>query len=110
MNQIPRRRFLQAGSAGLGAGLLAPAATAGGSAYTPSPATDSTRVRMTGDGLGLTPAEQGRLLARLAEEGRIERDSYSSGGVVRTLEEEEFAALLSAGATEPVPAPDAQVR
>ena len=93
MNQIPRRRFLQAGSAGLGAGLLAPAATAGGSAYTPSPATDSTRVRMTGDGLGLTPAEQGRLLARLAEEGRIERDSYSNGGVVRTLEEE-FARLL----------------
>ena len=93
MNQLPRRRFLQAGSVGLGAGFLAPVAAAGGSGYTPSPATDSTRVRMTGDGLGLTPAEQGRLLARMAEEGRIERDSYSNGGVVQVLEEQ-FARLL----------------
>ena len=93
MNQLPRRRFLQAGSVGLGAGFLAPVAGAGGSRYAPSPATDSTRVRMTGDGLGLTPAEQGRLLARMAEEGRIERDSYSNGGVVQVLEEQ-FARLL----------------
>lgn len=93
MNQLPRRRFLQAGSVGFGAGLLAPAATAGESGATPTPATDSTRVRMTGDGLGLTPAEQGRLLARMAEEGRIERDSYSNGGVVQVLEEQ-FARLL----------------
>ncbi|MCY3744591.1 MAG: beta-eliminating lyase-related protein [Acidobacteria bacterium] len=93
MNQLPRRRFLQAGSVGLGAGLLAPVAGAGGSGATPSPATDSTRVRMTGDGLGLTPAEQGRLLARMAEEGRIERDSYSNGGVVQVLEEQ-FARVL----------------
>ena len=93
MNQFPRRRFLQAGSVGLGAGLLAPVAAAGASGTTPSPATDSTRVRMTGDGLGLTPAEQGRLLARMAEEGRIERDSYSNGGTVQVLEEQ-FARVL----------------
>lgn len=93
MNNIPRRRFLQAGSVGLGAGFLAPVAAAGRSGYTPSPATDSTRVRMTGDGLGLTPAEQGRLLARMAEEGRIKRDSYSNGGVVEVLEEQ-FARVL----------------
>ena len=93
MSNIPRRRFLQAAPVGLGAGFLAPVAGAGGSAYTPSPATDSTRVRMTGDGLGLTPAEQGRLLARMAEEGRIERDSYSNGGVVQVLEEQ-FARVL----------------
>lgn len=93
MNQLPRRRFLQAGSAGLGAGLLAPVAAGGGSGAAPSPATDSTRVRMTGDGLGLTPAEQGRLLARMAEDGRIERDSYSNGGTVQVLEER-FARIL----------------
>ena len=93
MNNIPRRRFLEAGSVGLGAGLLAPIATAGGSGYTPPLATDSTRVRMTGDGLGLTPAEQARLLTRMAEEGRIERDSYSNGGVVEVLEER-FARIL----------------
>ena len=93
MNQLPRRRFLQAGSAGLGAGLLAPVAAGGGSGAVPSPATDSTRVRMTGDGLGLTPAEQGRLLARMAEDGRIERDSYSNGGTVQVLEEQ-FARIL----------------
>ena len=93
MNNIPRRRFLQAGSLGLGAGLLGPAAATGASSTRALPATDSTRVRMTGDGLGLTPAEQGRLLARLADEGRIERDSYSNGGAVQMLEEQ-FAALL----------------
>ena len=93
MSNIPRRRFLQSGSLGLGAGFLAPIATARGSGYAPSLATDSTRVRMTGDGLGLTPAEQARLLARMAEEGRIERDSYSNGGVVEVLEEQ-FARVL----------------
>jgi threonine aldolase len=93
MSQLPRRRFLQTGSVGLGAAFLAPVAAAGGSGYTPAPATDSRRVRMTGDGLGLTPAEQGRLLTRMAEEGRIERDSYSNGGVVQALEEQ-FAQVL----------------
>ena len=93
MSNIPRRRFLQSGSLGLGAGFLAPIATARGSGHAPSLATDSTRVRMTGDGLGLTPAEQARLLARMAEEGRIERDSYSNGGVVEVLEEQ-FARVL----------------
>ena len=93
MSNIPRRRFLQSGSLGLGAGFLAPIATARGSGYAPSLATDSTRVRMTGDGLGLTPAEQARLLAHMAEEGRIERDSYSNGGVVEVLEEQ-FARVL----------------
>ena len=93
MNTIPRRRFLQAGSVGLGAGILGPAAAAAGSGSLLSAGSDSTRVRMTGDGLGLTPAEQGRVLAQLAEEGRIERDSYSNGGTVQVLEEQ-FAALL----------------
>lgn len=93
MTSIPRRRFLQAGTVGLGAGFLGPPGVSAASAYIPTPASDSTRVRMTGDGLGLTPAEQGRLLARMAEEGRIERDSYSNGGTVQALEEQ-FARIL----------------
>jgi threonine aldolase len=93
---IGRRRFLQTGALGLGAGALGPGLAAGqgggvgsGSAAEPG----AGRVRMSGDGLGLTPVDQGRLLARLAEEGRIDRDSYSNGGVVGELEER-FAALL----------------
>ncbi len=93
---IDRRRFLQTGALGLGAGALGPglAASQGGgigsgSAVEPG----SGRVRMSGDGLGLTPADHGRILSRLADEGRIARDSYSNGGVVAELEER-FAALL----------------
>jgi len=55
--------------------------------------TGSTRVRMSGDGLGLTVVEQAGLLARLADEGRIPGDFYSNGGVVEELEQE-FATLL----------------
>jgi len=93
---IGRRRFLQSGALGLGAGALGPGLAAGqgvgsgsGSAAEPG----NGRVRMSGDGLGLTPADHGRILSRLADEGRIARDSYSNGGVVGELEER-FAALL----------------
>ena len=93
---IGRRRFLQTGALGLGAGALGPGLAAGqgggigsGSAAEP----DNGRVRMSGDGLGLTPADHGRILGRLADEGRIARDSYSNGGIVGELEER-FAALL----------------
>ncbi len=93
---IDRRRFLQTGALGLGAGALGPGLAAGqgggvgsGSAAEPN----AGRVRMSGDGLGLTPADHGRILSRLADEGRIARDSYSNGGVVAELEER-FAALL----------------
>ena len=93
---IGRRRFLQTGALGLGAGALGPGLAAGqsvgvgsGSAAEPT----AGRVRMSGDGLGLTPADHGRILSRLADEGRIARDSYSNGGVVGELEER-FAALL----------------
>jgi len=53
----------------------------------------ATRVRMTGDGLGLTAGDQARLLGQLADEGRIDPDSYSNGGTVQQLEEQ-VAALL----------------
>ncbi len=87
MTNLSRRRILQAGPAGLGLGLFGTASAA------PAAGTDSTRVRMSGDGLGLTVSEQARLLSRLADEGRIARDNYSNGGVVAELEEA-FAAVL----------------
>ena len=93
---IGRRRFLQSGALGLGAGAFVPRTAAGQAAGGRPPAGSEPaagRVRMSGDGLGLTPADHGRLLARLADEGRIRRDSYSNGGVVGELEER-FAAWL----------------
>lgn len=93
---IGRRRFLQTGALGLGAGALGPGPAAGqGAGAGPGSAVEPAggRVRLSGDGLGLTPADHGRLLGRLADEGRIGRDSYSNGGVVGELEER-FAALL----------------
>ena len=96
MTSIARRRFLRAGALGIGTGLLEPAGVIaqGGVSRTSVPFQPvSTRVRMTGDGLGLTVAEQGQLLAQLAQDGRIDRDSYSIGGTVERLEER-FATLL----------------
>ena len=93
---IGRRRFLQTGALGLGAGALGPGLAAGqgvGSGAGTAEEPGGGRVRMSGDGLGLTPADHGRILSRLADEGRIARDSYSNGGVVGELEER-FAALL----------------
>ena len=51
------------------------------------------RIHATGDGIPHTPAEFSQLLARLTAEGKIERDSYSLGGVVEQLETR-MAALL----------------
>jgi threonine aldolase len=50
-------------------------------------------VRLSGDGLGLTPPRYARLLTRLLDEKSITPDSYSLGGVVEELESE-FARLL----------------
>ncbi len=83
---LDRRRFVQVGAAGLGGGLLPRLATSTAAAQE-EVGTGSAVVRMSGDGLGLTVAEQGRLLTRLADEGRIDRDSYSNGGTVAELEE-----------------------
>ena len=96
MESIDRRRFLRAGVLGFGAGFLEPggAMAQGGTRVMPAAAEPaSTRVRMTGDGLGLTAGDQARLLTWLADEGRIDQDSYSNGGTVRALEER-VAALL----------------
>ena len=96
MHTIDRRRFLRTGALGLGAGVLTPSmATAQrGRAVAPGTAAPtSMRVRMTGDGLGLTAGDQARLLTQLADDGQIDRDSYSNGGTVEHLEQR-LAALL----------------
>ncbi len=94
MATIDRRRFLGVGALGVGYGLGATGTVEaqGGSAASPGPA-ESREVRMVGDGLGLTPAESAKLLAELAADGGIVRDSYSNGGAVERLENT-FAELL----------------
>ncbi len=94
MANIDRRRFLEAGTLGIGYGLAAgsPVAAQGGSAATAG--ADETRaVRMVGDGLGLTPEQSAQLWTALARDGGIARDSYSNGGAVEQLENR-FAELL----------------
>ena len=100
MSSIDRRRFLEVGALGVGYGLATggprqalaqagPGVPGGASA----PGTVGGNVRMSGDGLGLTPEEQARLWAALASDGGIVRDSYSNGGAVERLENA-FAELL----------------
>jgi threonine aldolase len=82
MTRVNRRRLLQLG--GFGAGLTAlPVLAFAGTA--PAPAEDRT-VRLSGDGVGLSPAQYAALLHRLLEEKNIVADSYSLGGVVEELE------------------------
>ncbi len=88
-----RRRLLRLGTLGgaVGgalAGLPAGWASLQAAQRTPSashdPAADRT-VRLTGDGLGLTPPQYAHVLAGLADRG-IASDSYILGGVVEELE------------------------
>jgi threonine aldolase len=95
MATINRRRFMQVGGAGAGFGLALPA-TAFGESHTgiaSAPDTDDRVVRLSGDGLGLTPSQYARLLTRLLDEKEMTPDSYSLGGIVEELETE-FAQLL----------------
>ncbi|MCY3842783.1 MAG: beta-eliminating lyase-related protein [Acidobacteria bacterium] len=115
--RLDRRRFLALGSlgaaavvgrpafvgppaiAGRPAGLASSPGVAGAAAGEPSPhagagaAPEAGPVRMTGDGLGLTPAETAARWTELAADGRVERDSYSNGGAVAALEAH-FAEVL----------------
>src|SRR6185295_16293425 len=90
MTTIPRRRFLQLGSLGAGLGAVAPARAFGASdaAIAAAAEADDRLVRLSGDGLGLTPPQYARLLSRLLDEKAMTPDSYSLGGVVETLEEQ----------------------
>ena len=84
---VDRRRFVQVGATGLGASLLSGNLGAAPLVQDPAILAAPRQVRMSGDGLGLTALEQGRLLTGLADAGRIARDSYSNGGTVTQLEE-----------------------
>jgi threonine aldolase len=91
MGTLNRRRFLH--FAGLGTGLaagmpgLTPVASGGLLPGEAAGAEDRT-VRLSGDGLGLNPAQYASLLMRLLDEKGMVPDSYSLGGVVEQLEEQ----------------------
>ena len=54
---------------------------------------DDRVIRLSGDGLGLSPAQYSRLLARLAEQTNLHSDAYSLGGIVEQLETQVARAL-----------------
>jgi threonine aldolase len=84
-----RRTFLRAGALGaagtLPLGWDAIAGQALGSRRS-GPALADATVKLTGDGLALSPAEYAQLVMRLVEEKNLVPDSYSIGGVVEELE------------------------
>ena len=76
--RLDRRRFLQAAGAGTGLVLGAPPLTSTGThgARRVVAAADDAAVRLSGDGLALTPAQYTRLMARLIDEKGVVPDSY----------------------------------
>lgn len=96
MSTLNRRRFLQLGSVSTGLGLGIPALALGSGRFERSEApeeADDQVVRLSGDGLGLTPGQYSRLLVRLLDEKGLTPDSYSLGGIVEELEGQ-FARIL----------------
>ena len=94
MTSIDRRRFLEVGTLGAGYGFAAGGPRrAQAQAQVDAAGGAKMNVRMSGDGLGLTPEESGQLWASLSADGGIVRDSYSNGGAVERLEHA-FAELL----------------
>ena len=92
MKTIDRRRFLQIGSTGTALSFATGTSRSVAAAVT-QPVFSEQDVRLSGDGLGLTPTASIELLARLTDENAIASDSYSNGGVVEELERA-FAAAL----------------
>ena len=89
MTTLNRRRFLQLGSATTGFGMALPGLALAGNRLDGASTAgdgDDRMVRLSGDGLGLSPAQYSRLLLRLIDETHIATDSYSIGGVVEELE------------------------
>jgi len=96
MKKLNRRRFLELGSVAGALGVTAPGFVIGATQRKSSDAAqdaDDRVVRLSGDGLGLTPAQYSRLLTRVAEEKGILADAYILDGVVDELEKE-FARVL----------------
>jgi threonine aldolase len=88
MTTLSRRRFLELGTVGTGLGVGVPriALAAAPAVRAAAGDPDDRIVRLSGDGLGLTPTQYSQLLARLIEAKGIVPDSYSLGGVVEELE------------------------
>jgi threonine aldolase len=96
MTTLNRRRFVKLGSVSAGLGLAIPgtAAAAVQRDRTAAPSLpDDSVIRLSGDGLGLTPLQYARMLTHIADERGIAPDSYSLDGVVEQLEEQ-FARVL----------------
>ena len=96
MTTLNRRRFLELGSAAGALGVTAPDFVIGATQRKSGDAAqdaDDRVVRLSGDGLGLTPAQYSRLLTHLAEEKGIVPDTYILDGVVDELEKQ-FARIL----------------
>lgn len=88
MANFHRRRFIKAGALGaIGSAWWAGAVSAGQS---PSPAP---LPHFVGDGLQLSVRDYAQLLDKLAAAGKLDRDVYLNGGVVKQLETK-FAQLL----------------
>ena len=91
MTTIDRRRFHQIGTTGTALSFATGPSRSVAAAT--QPVFSEQGVRLSGDGLGLTPTASIELLARLTDENAIASDSYSNGGVVEELEQA-FAAAL----------------
>ena len=87
MTTFNRRRLFQLAGLAAGAG-LPPSAFAGlrPEAIVTAAETGERTVRLSGDGVGLTPAQYAALLVRLLDEKAMTPDSYSLGGIVEELE------------------------
>jgi threonine aldolase len=92
---LHRRRLLQLGTIGAGLAASVPALAFSDTRRDADAAAsgDERIVRLSGDGLALTPAQYAALLSRIVEEKGLSPDSYSLGGVVEQLEEQ-FARVL----------------
>jgi threonine aldolase len=88
MARVDRRQFFRIG--GLASGMAALPRVAFGGAV--DERADRT-VRLSGDGVGLTPAQYAALLNQLVETAGFAPDSYSLGGIVEQLEDECARAL-----------------
>src|SRR6185295_6436513 len=91
MTPLNRRRFLQLSGLATGVAAARPGFTFAGAVAAPGDTVsieNDRTVRLSGDGLGLGPAQYTGLLNRLVEEKGFTPDSYSLGGVVEQLEEQ----------------------
>jgi len=87
MTTFNRRRLFQLAGLAAGAG-LPPSAFAGlrPEAIVAAAETGERTVSLSGDGVGLTPAQYAALMVRLLDEKAMTPDSYSLGGIVEELE------------------------